>query len=76
MSNKTDSSSKSDSGGFVYRGLREWIETVEKMDECFTFYHDLLGFKRSDGLDFSGRPGVDDALKDVKNTEGHFFHLG
>lgn len=49
---------------------------VEKMDECFTFYHDLLGFKRSDGLDFSGRPGVDDALEDVKNREGHFFHLG
>ena len=42
----------------------------------FAFYHNLLGFKHSDGLDFAGRPGVGDALKDVKNTEGHFFHLG
>ena len=61
---------------FKLRRLGHFGFNVEKMDECFTFYHDLLGFKRSDGLDFAGRPGVGDALKDVKNTEGHFFHYG
>ncbi len=33
MSNETDSNAEPNSGAFQYRGLREWIDTVEKMGE-------------------------------------------
>lgn len=61
---------------FKIRRLGHFGFNVTKLSECVTFYRDYLGFKVSDVLDFSSLPGLGEALKDVPDTKGYFFHYG
>jgi catechol 2,3-dioxygenase-like lactoylglutathione lyase family enzyme len=61
---------------FKVRRLGHFGLDVERMDECLRFYHDLLGFRLSDVLDFGKNPRLADALKGVSLTKGYFTHYG
>lgn len=61
---------------FKIRRLGHFGYNVNNMEQNLHFYRDLLGFKRSDTLDFGKMPGLDEKLKDVTETVGNFFHYG
>ena len=59
---------------FKIRRLGHFGFNVAKMEECVTFYKNLLGFKVSDILNFGAMPGMEEKLKGVADTRGFFFH--
>jgi catechol 2,3-dioxygenase-like lactoylglutathione lyase family enzyme len=61
---------------FKIRRLGHFGFNVADMDTAVHFYRDLLGFKVSDILDFKQLPHMRDALKDVEDSRGYFFHRG
>ena len=61
---------------FKVRRLGHFGLDVRDMDAHLHFYHDLLGFKLSDVIDFGARPGMEELLKDIKETKGYFMHYG
>ena len=61
---------------FKLRRLGHFGINVDRMEECYHFYHDLLGFKWSDDIDFGTRPALTEFLRGVTLTKGHFFHHG
>ena len=61
---------------FKLRRLGHFGLDVHDMDACLHFYHDLLGFKLSDIIDFGSRPRNAEILKGIKNTKGYFTHYG
>ncbi len=61
---------------FKIRRLGHFGFNVANLQDCVTFYRDLLGFKVSDILDFSTLPGLEEVMKDVPDTSGYFFHYG
>ena len=41
---------------FKLRRLGHFGYNVNKMDECIYFYRNLLGFRKSDNIDFGAHP--------------------
>ena len=61
---------------FKVRRLGHFGFNALKVPECLTFYHDLLGFKLSDTLDFAAVPGMPEEVKALGDARGFFMRHG
>jgi catechol 2,3-dioxygenase-like lactoylglutathione lyase family enzyme len=61
---------------FKIRRLGHFGYNCYKMDEAYTFYHDLLGFKETDTLDFAQVVPAPHMFDGVPTTVGWFFTHG
>jgi catechol 2,3-dioxygenase-like lactoylglutathione lyase family enzyme len=61
---------------FKVRRLGHFGFNALKVPECLAFYHELLGFKLSDTLDFAAMPGMPEAVKSLGDARGFFMRHG
>jgi len=61
---------------FKVRRLGHFGFNVVNVAEGMTFYNGLLGFKVSDEIDFSTRPGMPEAVQAIKDPRGFFMRHG